>query len=47
MTYTSFSAYQDFVINSNFWLLMGILYRLQTFPKAIQIVRDQTNPRQA
>ncbi len=47
MTYTSFSAYQDFVINSNFWLLMGILYRLQTFPKATQIARDQTNPRQA
>ena len=47
MTYTSFSIYQDFVINSNLWLLMGILYRLQTFPPAIQIAQDQANPRQA
>ena len=31
MTYTSFSAYQDFVINSNLWLLLGILYRLPQF----------------
>jgi len=45
MTYTSFSAYQDFVINSNLWLLMGILYRLQTFPQAIQIAQNQANPR--
>jgi hypothetical protein len=29
-TYTSFSAYQDFVINSNLWLLLGILFRLRT-----------------
>jgi hypothetical protein len=47
MTYTSFSAYQDFVINSNLWLLMGILYRLQTFPLTIQITQNQANPRHA
>jgi len=47
MTYTSFSAYQDFMINSNFWLLIGILYRLQTFPRATQIAQDHANPQQA
>ena len=40
MTYTSFSAYQDFVINSNLWLMLGILYRLQNFPKVIQIAQS-------
>ena len=38
MTYTSFSAYQDFVINSNLWLLLGILYRLPQFsPKVLAV----------
>ena len=36
MTYTSFSAYQDFVINSNFWLLLGILYSLLEFSPRVQ-----------
>jgi hypothetical protein len=40
MTYGSFSAYQDFVINSNLWLMLGILYRLQNFPKVIQIAQS-------
>jgi len=47
MTYTSFSAYQDFVINSNLWLLIGILYRLRTFPKLIRIAQNQAISRQA
>lgn len=34
--FVSFVGYQDFVINSNLWLLLGILYRLRTFPKAVQ-----------
>ena len=33
--FVSFAGYQDFVINSNLWLLLGILYRLRTFPKAV------------
>jgi len=44
MTYTSFSAYQDFVINSNLWLLLGILYRLQSFPPTRPIAQDQAYP---
>jgi len=36
MTYTSFNTYQDFVINSNLWLLLGILFRLKTYPAAVQ-----------
>jgi hypothetical protein len=36
MTYTSLSAYQDFVINSNLWLFLGILFRLAQFPAKVQ-----------
>jgi len=36
MTYTSFNTYQDFVINSNLWLLLGILFRLKTYPAAVR-----------
>ena len=39
MTYVSFSAYQDFVINSNLWLLLGILYRLLQFSSEVQPVK--------
>jgi hypothetical protein len=39
MTYTSFSAYQDFVINSDLWLFLGILYRLLQFSPEVQAVR--------
>lgn len=31
MTYTSFTAYQDFVLNAFLWLQLGILYRLRHF----------------
>jgi hypothetical protein len=36
MTYTSFSAYQDFVVNSNLWLLLGILFRLRTHTRLLK-----------
>jgi hypothetical protein len=36
MTYTSFSAYQDFVINSTLWLHLGILYSVARFPTKVQ-----------
>ena len=42
MTFVSFSAYQDFVINAYFWLLLGILYRLRLFPEAVQVAQVQT-----
>ena len=41
MEYVSFTAYQDFVINSNLWLLLGILFRLSMFPKAVQIAQQR------
>jgi len=37
MTYTSLSAYQDFVINSNLWLFLGILFRVAQFPATVQL----------
>lgn len=37
MTFVSSSVYQDFVLNSNLWLLLGILFRLRSFPRAFQI----------
>jgi hypothetical protein len=40
MMYTGNSPYQDFVLNSYLWLLLGILYRLRTLSKAIQIARQ-------
>lgn len=41
MTFVSFSMFQDFVINSNFWLLMGILFRLETF---LAVTRPHQSP---
>ena len=41
MTFTG-ATYQDFVVNSYLWLLLGILYRLRTFPKAIQFAQTGT-----
>jgi hypothetical protein len=34
--FVSSAAYQDFILNSNLWLLLGILYRLYLFPDRIQ-----------
>jgi hypothetical protein len=33
MSFYGLSAYQDFVINSYFWLTLGILFRISEFPK--------------
>jgi hypothetical protein len=41
------NTYQDFVANCQLWLLLGILYRLQTFPQAAQLAQRQAVPRQA
>ena len=40
MTFTS-NAYQDFVINAYFWLLLGILYRLRVFAETAQAVQGK------
>ena len=47
ITSLSFCAYQDFVINPKVWLLAGIFYRLQIFPKAIGLALSEVVPRQA
>jgi len=41
MMFTGASPYQDFVLNSYLWLLLGILYRLKLFPKAIQTAQTR------
>jgi hypothetical protein len=38
------ATYQDFVVNSYLWILLGILYRLRTFPKAIQLPQTGAVP---
>jgi hypothetical protein len=37
MMFTGVSPYQDFVLNANLWLLLGILYRMRLYPKAYQV----------
>lgn len=36
MMFTGASAYQDFLLNSDLWLLLGIFFRLRLFPKAVE-----------
>ena len=36
MTFTSMVAYEDFVINAYFWLMLGILFPLPTLPLSSQ-----------
>ena len=47
MTFVSFSAYQDFVINAYFWLLVGILFRLPALPKVVMNAQAEKATRQA
>ena len=42
MMFTGSATYQDFLLNSDFWLLLGILFRLKLFPQAPQIAQAQT-----
>ncbi len=46
MTFVSFSAYQDFVINAYFWLLMGILFRLPALAKVAMNAQAEKVTRQ-
>jgi hypothetical protein len=41
MMFVGASAYQDFVLNSNLWLFLGILYRLKAYPDAFQLAQAQ------
>jgi O-antigen ligase len=47
MTSLNFCVYQDFVINAYVWLLMGLLYCLRMFPKAIQLAQAEAALRQS
>jgi len=47
MMFTGVSPYQDFVLNSSVWLLLGVLFRLQTFPKAAELAQKQAVARRA
>jgi hypothetical protein len=37
--FLGFSVYQDYILNSFLWLLLGILYRLRTFANPIRVVQ--------
>jgi hypothetical protein len=46
MMFTGIGPYQDFVLNSNLWLFLGILFRLRLFPKTTEL-NSQPIQRQA
>jgi hypothetical protein len=39
ISFYGFSAYQDFVMNAYFWLMLGILFRISEFPRNPPIVQ--------
>jgi hypothetical protein len=41
MMFTGVSAYQDFVLNAALWLMLGVLFRLRTFRKALVTAQNQ------
>ena len=41
MMFTGVAPYEDFVLNSDFWLFLGILFRLKLFPKEFQAAQTQ------
>jgi hypothetical protein len=41
MMFVGASAYQDFVLNSFIWLLLGFLYRLRQYPNAFKTAQAQ------
>jgi hypothetical protein len=40
ISYSGFITYQDFVMNAYFWLLLGVLFRLQAAAKTPEFVRS-------
>jgi hypothetical protein len=44
MMFAGNSAYQDFVLSSNLWLLLGVLYRLKYYQQALKQVQMQAAP---
>jgi hypothetical protein len=45
MGYTSLTAYQDFVMNAYFWLLLGILFRLPNIALSTQFTAGVVDPK--
>ena len=41
MMFTGVSPYQDFVLNANLWLFLGVLYRLKLYPEAFRIAQER------
>jgi hypothetical protein len=39
LSFYGFVAYQDFVLNSYLWLMLGILFRVSEFPKNLPVVQ--------
>jgi hypothetical protein len=39
MSYFGFNAYQDFVMNSYFWLMLGILFRVSEFSRNLPVAQ--------
>jgi hypothetical protein len=42
LSFVSFVAYQDFILNAYLWLLLGILFRLPDFVLSAQAVAAET-----
>ena len=43
MTYYGFIEYQNYILNAYLWLLLGILFRLQTMPEAVRLAETEKN----
>jgi O-antigen ligase len=39
MSFYGFVAYQDFVMNAYFWLMLGMLFRVSEFPRNLPIAQ--------
>jgi O-antigen ligase len=39
MSFYGFVAYQDFIMNSYFWLMLGILFRVSEFPRNLPVAQ--------
>jgi hypothetical protein len=44
MSYYAFISYQDYISNAYLWILLGIMFRLQTMPEATRFAEAEQNP---
>jgi hypothetical protein len=45
MSFYAFGAYQDFIMNAYFWLMLGILFRISEFPGNLPLAQTTTRSR--